>query len=142
MKILIVLVAVIVSGELFLAYKSMLQLLILIPALLILALLFIASLTVTIDADKITVQFFPFHLKPVEYAIEDISEIRIVKYNPLGQFGGWGIRFNMSREKIFSVSGNKALYLVVNGKKRYIGIRNTAAAHELLAARFPHIYRQ
>jgi len=59
---------------------------------------------------ELHISFFPFHFRDQQIGWEEIERYEVVKYSPLLEFGGWGIRFNR-RGKAFNVSGNKGLRL-------------------------------
>tara|TARA_B100000700_G_C14741235_1_gene713100 strand:+ start:311 stop:805 length:495 start_codon:yes stop_codon:yes gene_type:complete len=50
-------------------------------------------------------QFFPFHFKEQIIKIEEIKKIQAMKYNPLGDYGGWGIKYGF-KGKAYNVRGN------------------------------------
>jgi hypothetical protein len=80
-----------------------------------------ASLTTFIDDNGITYKFFPFHFRDQQIGWEEIERYEVVKYAPLLEFGGWGIRFNW-KGKAFNVSGNKGLRIYLkSGKMILIG---------------------
>jgi hypothetical protein len=101
----------------------------------------IANLSVKVSPEKISIRFFPSHLKEIHYQKEDITTIKVVEYNPISKFGGWGIRYNLDKEKIFSTSGRNAIYLVVKGKVRYIGIHKTTQLIKLLNLHYTGLYK-
>jgi hypothetical protein len=99
-----------------------------------------------ITKEKIKVLFFPFHLKCREYDWEQISKAYIRKYNPVLEYGGWGIRYSRFRlnigsfvkgfkahQRAFNVSGNIGLQLeFVNGDKLLIGTQQWEELNEAL----------
>ncbi|SDL02555.1 hypothetical protein SAMN04487898_11451 [Pedobacter sp. ok626] len=60
------------------------------------------------------------------YSWDVIDKYYIRTYSPLGEYGGWGIRYSMSGQGMaYNVSGNKGLQLELNnGKKILIGTNN------------------
>ncbi len=79
------------------------------------------NLKTQITHNKIYFKFFPFHLKNKEYLISDIQEMKVVKYSPIGDYGGWGIR-GFGDNKAFNVKGNMGLKILFkDGTKRLIG---------------------
>ena len=57
--------------------------------------------------------------KRVRY--EDIEEVESVKYHPLAEFGGWGIRFN-GKKRAWTARGDSALVLhMADGILLYVG---------------------
>ena len=57
------------------------------------ALLYAARLTTEVRADGVYVKFFPFHLSFRRFGWEEIERYEATTYSPLGEFGGWGIRW-------------------------------------------------
>lgn len=90
--------------------------------MLLLVLLFLSfNLKTEITSNKIHFKFFPFHLKEKEYLISDIQEMEVVKYSPIREYGGWGIR-GFGSNKAFNVKGNMGLKILFkDGTKRLIG---------------------
>lgn len=76
-----------------------------------------------IRGDGIYVKFFPFHLSFRQYTWDKIAKSFIRKYNPIGEYGGWGLRFGFfGRGRAFNVSGDQGLQLEFsNHKKLLIG---------------------
>src|SRR5690554_325429 len=66
------------------------------------------NLKTQITHSKIYFKFFPFHLKEREYLISDIEQMEVIRYRPIIEYGGWGIR-GFGRDKAFNVKGNKGL---------------------------------
>jgi hypothetical protein len=93
-------------------------------------------LEVKVNSKGIQVQFFPFHWSPIFFPWSDVQEAWAGKYAPLGEFGGWGWRYNFSGHAIaWSLSGNQCSKLVLrNGKKRLMGTRNPEGWKEVLRA--------
>lgn len=95
------------------------------PALIVAAILLYffgkAALTTQIRTDGIYIRFFPFHRTFKRYAWNTIDEVYIRQYNPLREYGGWGIRMGPSGSA-YNISGNKGIQLVFkNGKRLLIG---------------------
>ena len=79
------------------------------------------NLKTQITHNKIYFKFFPFHTTEREYTISDIQEMKVVKYSPIGDYGGWGIR-GFGDNKAFNVKGNMGLKILFkDGTKRLIG---------------------
>jgi len=102
--------------------------------LLLTALFFNLRLETKIKKDGIYVRFFPFHLSFKHFRWETISESFVRQYNPILEYGGWGIRFGFfGKGKAFNVSGNKSIQLVfTNGRKLLIGTKKPEEAIEVL----------
>ncbi|MCW3113115.1 MAG: hypothetical protein JWR18_1511 [Segetibacter sp.] len=100
---------------------------ILLPTIL---LLFNMKLETQIRKDGIYVKFFPFHLSFKEYKWNDVKKSYVRQYNPMSEYGGWGLRWGLAG-KAFNVSGDKGLQLeFLDNKKVLIG---TNKAEELKA---------
>lgn len=114
---------------------STLQLLVEVVLMLVIVLLFLlAKLTTIIDEQGIQVKFFPFHIGWRTYQWKDIQAINIRDYNPLQEYGGFGIRHGLSG-KAYNVSGRKGIYInFKNNKKLLIGTQKYEQVTAILAA--------
>ncbi|TQD26154.1 DUF6141 family protein [Methanolobus vulcani] len=66
-------------------------------------------------------KFFPFHLSFKHFPFSDIISAEVVRYRPLRDYGGWGIRYGRNG-KAYNISGNKGLMLEFrNGKRLLLG---------------------
>ena len=75
------------------------------------------KLETTIDENGIQYRFFPLQPKIKTIPWNEIQKISIRKYNPLTEYGGWGIKLGAR-----NVKGNIGLQLELkNGKKILIG---------------------
>jgi hypothetical protein len=92
---------------------------------------FVLCLETRISRDGISVRFFPFHLRYKLYSWDELSECYLRSYSPIGEFGGWGIRWGNG--KAYNVSGNRGLQLVFQNKKRLlIGTQKTTEIENVL----------
>ncbi|WP_018616763.1 hypothetical protein [Segetibacter koreensis] len=96
--------------------------------------LFNLRLETQIKKTGIYVRFFPFHLSFRHYPWYNISRSFVRKYNPIAEYGGWGIRLGLfGKGKAFNVSGNKGLQLEFrNNKKLLIGTNKPGELAEAL----------
>jgi len=96
-----------------------------------------------INDEGVYIKYFPFHLKYKFFSWESIESAKVRSYNPLLEFGGWGIkrsklRFNNFRLVIkssicYTVSGSNGLELILkNGKKVMIGTHSPNTLDETL----------
>lgn len=93
---------------------------------LVAVLLFALRLTYSIDSTGITVAYFPF-IRQRTYLWGDVEAAYVRKYNPLGEYGGWGLKGGLKSGKAYNVWGNKGLQLTFkNGKKLLIGTQKAA----------------
>jgi len=76
-----------------------------------------------VDKDGIKYRYFPFHLTTKAISWDDVSKAYIRKYNPIMEYGGWGIRWGTyGKGNAYNVAGNMGLQLVLkNGKKLLFG---------------------
>ena len=76
-----------------------------------------------IKQDGVYVKFFPFHLSFKHYRWTSISKSYVRQYNPIAEYGGWGLRLGLfGKGKAYNVSGNQGLQLeFYNQKKLLIG---------------------
>lgn len=76
-----------------------------------------------IDEYGIHYQLFPFHLKFKTKKWNEIKNIHVRQYNPIYEYGGWGIRYTFSKKGVaVNIKGDKGIQLELrNGKKLLIG---------------------
>ncbi|KAF0130972.1 MAG: hypothetical protein FD155_1241 [Bacteroidetes bacterium] len=91
-----------------------------------LVLLFATSkLTTRINKTGIYVKFFPFHWREHHYRWQEIERYEVVKYQPIREFGGWGVRY-ARKSKAYNVSGNQGLRLFFKkGNQLLIGTQES-----------------
>lgn len=88
------------------------------------------KLEVWIDADGIHYRFFPLIIKNKLISKEEIQRFEIRKYNPILDYGGWGVRRGFGRkwQRAYNVSGNMGLQLyLTDGKKVLFGTQRSQA---------------
>lgn len=95
---------------------------------------FLFRLDTQIKEDGIYVRFWPLRLKYRHYSWEDLSKIYVREYSPLGEYGGWGIRYTISGAgKAYNISGKIGLQLeFTTGKKVLIGTQKGEEVKEIL----------
>jgi hypothetical protein len=92
----------------------------LIPVLVILW-FYILRLETKITEEGICYRFFPVHLKTHCLAWDEIDKADVIKYHPVLDYGGWGIKFG-AKGKAYNVTGNMGLMIHRNnGRKILIG---------------------
>ncbi len=63
-------------------------------------------------------RFFPFHFRFQKIDYADISECYVREFSPVLDFGGWGIRYTLTKGKAYILKGKTGLQIVLkNGKK-------------------------
>ncbi|WP_316811333.1 DUF6141 family protein [Pedobacter heparinus] len=102
--------------------------------LLVTLLFFYTRFSTRIKKDGIYVKFFPFQFSYKHYNWEMVAKAYIRTYSPLGEYGGWGLRYSISGKGMaYNVSGNKGLQLELNtGKKILIGTNKAAELEAVL----------
>jgi hypothetical protein len=68
------------------------------------------SLTTKVRPGVLSVRFIPFHLKPEKIPLHLVRDYERVTYNPIGDYGGWGIRWS-AKGKAYSMSGREGVLL-------------------------------
>jgi hypothetical protein len=82
-----------------------------------------ARLTFTVQRDTVEVRWWLLAKRVIPRA--DISSAEAVTYNPMREFGGWGIRFGRNGSRAYSMSGNLGAELTLkNGKRVLLGSRD------------------
>lgn len=95
---------------------------------------FLFRLDTQIKANGIYVRFWPLRFKYRHYSWENLGKIYIREYSPLGEYGGWGIRYSISGAgKAYNISGKIGLQLeFTTGKKVLIGTQKGEEIKEIL----------
>ena len=92
-------------------------------------LLYKAKLTTKLDPNCLHIVFSPLRRRDIP--LSDIAHWEARTYNPIRDYGGWGIRVGR-RGRAYNVSGNRGVELqLTNGKKLLIGSQRS---EELSAA--------
>tara|TARA_R110002049_G_scaffold305723_1_gene503085 strand:- start:1407 stop:1907 length:501 start_codon:yes stop_codon:yes gene_type:complete len=102
-------------------------------------LIFIFKLETRIDENGIHYKFFPFHLKMKTIKWENIKKAYVRNYDPIGEYGGWGLKggafWNKSKGRAINVSGTVGIQLELkNGKKILIGTHKEQDAKQVLVS--------
>lgn len=80
-------------------------------------------LKLRIDDKGVHYNFPPLINKLRTIPKSNIQEIKVIKYNPISDFGGWGLKGN-STTKAYSIIGNMGLLIDLGEKKKImIGIQ-------------------
>lgn len=83
---------------------------------------FSLKLEVWIDQDGIHYRFFPLIRKNKLISKAEIQRYEIRKYNPIIDYGGWGVRLGFGRkwQRAYNVSGNIGLQLYLTSRKKVL----------------------
>ena len=101
------------------------------------AIIFLFKLTTRMDEKGIYYKFIPFHFKTRCIPWHDITNAYVRTYDPISEYGGWGIKgsnlFNKKRGIAFNVKGDVGIQLELNnGKKILIGTQLKQQAQDTL----------
>lgn len=104
------------------------------PSLLVLSLL-----ETVITSDEIRIRFRPFKWKWKVIPIADIEKAFVRQYDPLGEYGGWGIKYGGKKEGwCYNARGKWGLQLhFKGGKPLLIGTMKPDELKEFIATLFP-----
>jgi hypothetical protein len=81
-----------------------------------------AVLRTAISKEEIRYTFPPFFTRQRIIRANEIEHISVRKYNPVLEYGGWGIRYGSRKGKAYNVKGNMGIQLLLkNGKRILIG---------------------
>ena len=88
---------------------------------LVLLLFRIMKLETIIDENGVKCRFRPFQKNYKSFPANDIARYEVKKYNPIREYGGWGIRVGFFRNSsAYNVKGNQGLYLVLRNNKSFL----------------------
>jgi hypothetical protein len=92
------------------------------------------KLETIITGAGIKVRLWPLHIKYKYFPWDQIASAEIRKYNPIREYGGWGIRSGgKEKGRAYNMSGHYGMQLVFrNGKKLLIGTNKPAAIEKVL----------
>ena len=82
--------------------------------------IFLSNCLITqITVDGIYVRFPPFMPSEQKYLWKDIREVYVIKYKPITQYGGWGMRIG-PYGKAFNISGTTGLQVIFHDNSRLL----------------------
>lgn len=90
-----------------------------------------ARLETIVTNEAVYYRFYPFNMDYNIKTPEQIKSFEMVKYNPLIDYGGWGIRYN-EKGKAFNVSGDKGVQFTLSDRALLIGTQNPEKFMEAL----------
>lgn len=83
--------------------------------------IFLIRLDTKVESDGIFLRFRYLQINWIILPFNEIVKAESFRYNPIRDFGGWGIRYS-EKGKAYNVSGNYGVLLtMVDGKKILIG---------------------
>ena len=86
-----------------------------------------------IDEKGVFTRFRPFGFTRKFYTWNEIEDIYVRTYDPLTEYGGWGIRGLGENKKSYNVAGNTGIQVIPkNGEKFLIGTQKAEEAKQVI----------
>jgi hypothetical protein len=100
-------------------------------------LLIFSKLETEVRRDGLYVRFAPFHFRFHYFAFADIASVTARRYSPIGEYGGWGLRYGLGGVgRAYNVSGDKGVQLVFrDGQRLLIGSQHAEELARLIQER-------
>lgn len=73
---------------------------------------------------SILFRFFPLHFKFKKFDFKDIEGVEIIEFNPILDFGGWGIRRGKGMWAYILVGNRGVVFSLKDGRKFLIGSKS------------------
>lgn len=104
-------------------------------SLLLFGSLLAAKLRLTFYDKGIRYHFTPFHWQTHEIRWEEVEEAKLIHFNALAAYGGWGIRYNFfTKTKAFVTQGGSGLLIVTRqGRRRLFSIQQPARVQPFIS---------
>lgn len=94
-------------------------------------------LETTIDSHGITAWFKPFGFTRKSFAWKDIRKCYVREYDPVEEYGGWGLRGLGQRWKSYNIYGNMGIQIETKDKESFLlGTQRPKAAKEIIRKHF------
>lgn len=85
------------------------------------AIIFSGSLITEVRSDGFYYRFSPFVNRLKRIPIEQIASTEAKKFNPILNYGGWGIRRSLFRRTtVYNISGNKGVLITLKTGRRFM----------------------
>lgn len=98
--------------------------------------IFFMKLKTRIDEYGIHYQFIPFHRSTKTISWNEINNIYVRDYDPIGEYGGWGLKagWGKKRGKAINVAGSIGIQLELkNGKKVLVGTQKRTEVEKTIS---------
>lgn len=82
-------------------------------------LLFIFKLETFVMSDGLYFRLYPINITFIHYKAHDINGYKTIEYDPISEFGGWGIRYGNDK-KAYTTSGKIGIELEIKNKKNIV----------------------
>ena len=97
-------------------------------------LIYKANLVIEVRRDYIFIHFIPFTSRKIGF--DEIKHIEARTYNPILEYGGWGIRWGFGKKRAYNISGNQGVGLTLNnGENILIGSQNPDELARIISRR-------
>jgi Ca2+/Na+ antiporter len=100
--------------------------------------LFISTRLITeVKDDGVYIKLSPFQQKFGHFLFVDIASANARQYSPIGEFGGWGIRYGFGNTgRAYNARGNQGVQLIFkDGKKLLIGSQHAEELANLIQSK-------
>ena len=85
----------------------------------VVALLYL-RLETRIDEKGVFTRFRPFGFTKKYFPWKDIEEIYVRTFDPVSEYGGWGIRGLGRNKKAYHVAGNSGIQIITKNQERFL----------------------
>jgi len=104
-----------------------------IVCLLLAVFLLLFRLDTVVSSQQFAYRLYPLQLKFRQVSVSDVKQIRIRRYRPIAEYGGWGIRFGRSGSAV-NLKGDTGVQIIFNnGKKLLVGTSKPGPLEDALA---------
>jgi hypothetical protein len=94
-------------------------------------LFYILRLVTEVRYDGLLIRFYPLRGKFIPY--RSIESCRARSYQPIKEYGGWGIKYGLSSGWAYNISGDRGVQLVLkDGKKILVGSQQPEALEQAI----------
>lgn len=85
----------------------------------------VLKLEISVDDRHLRFRIYPVHIRFRETALSEISAAEEVKFRPIMEYGGWGIRFRRNI-RAYTMRGNEGVMLTLaDSRQILLGSQNT-----------------
>jgi hypothetical protein len=95
------------------------------------ALFWFIGLVTEVAEDGVRVRFRPFPGRLIPW--QEIEDAEVIRYRPLRDFGGWGVRWGRGQRRAYTVSGDTGVELTLrDGRRVVLGSHEPEQLHRAL----------
>ena len=91
-------------------------------------------LKTTINENGISVHFFGIPFCKKQFLWSEIQSINVIDYSPLADYGGWGVRYSLTKNGwCYNISGKIGIKIIgINNKPFLIGTQQKEEAEKII----------